>query len=73
MSLHYSGPKGDYPVYLCAADQGESGSPRCQQVRALSVDRHIEQVLLEALTPEQITMAVEAVGELESQTKLLDQ
>lgn len=73
MSLHYSGPKGDYPVYLCAADRSESGSPRCQQVRALSVDRHIEQVLLEALTPEQITMAVEAVGEIESQTKLLDQ
>jgi hypothetical protein len=73
MSLHYSGPKGDYPVYLCAADQGESDSPRCQQVRALSVDCYIEQVLLEALTPEQITMAVEAVGELESQTKLLDQ
>lgn len=73
MSLHYSGPKGDYPVYLCAADQGESGTPRCQQVRALSVDRHIEKVLLEALTPEQIAMAVDAVGELESQTKLLDQ
>lgn len=26
MSLHYSGPKGDYPVYLCAADQGQSDS-----------------------------------------------
>lgn len=73
MSLHYSGPKGDYPVYLCAADQGQSDSPRCQQVRALSVDRYIEQVLLEALTPEQITLAVEALGELESQTKLLNQ
>jgi DNA invertase Pin-like site-specific DNA recombinase len=73
MSLHYSGPNGDYPVYKCVADQGEDGGPRCQEVRALSVDRHIEQVLLDTLTPEQIAMAVEAVGELESQAKLLDQ
>lgn len=73
MSLHYSGPNGDYPVYKCVADQGEDGSHRCQEVRALSVDRHIEQVLLDTLTPEQIAMAVEAVGELETQAKLLDQ
>lgn len=73
MSLHYSGPHGDYPVYKCIADQGEDGSPRCLEVRALSVDQHIEQVLLDTLTPEQIAIAVEAVGELESQAKLLDQ
>lgn len=73
MSLHYSGPKGDYPVYLCAADKGESDSPRCQQVRALSVDSQIEHILLETLSQNQIAMAVEAVGELESQAKLLDQ
>jgi hypothetical protein len=73
MSLHYSGPKGEYPVYLCASDQGDNGGPRCQQVRAMSVDRHIEEVLLGALTPEQIRIAVEAVGALESQAKLLDQ
>jgi DNA invertase Pin-like site-specific DNA recombinase len=73
MSLHYSGPKGDYPVYKCIADQSEVGSARCQEVRALGVDRYIEQVLLEALTPEQIVLAVAAVGELESQVKSLDQ
>jgi hypothetical protein len=39
----------------------------------MSVDRYIEQVLLQALTPEQIRIAVEAVGELESEAKLLDQ
>jgi hypothetical protein len=73
MSLHYSGPQGDYPVYLCIGDQGEDGSPRCQQVRALSVDAQIEHVMFEALSPEQIALAVAAVGELESQAKLLDQ
>ena len=62
MALHYSGPKGNYPVYVCEVDACEDGSPRCQQVRALSVDAHIERVLLDALAPDQITMAVEAVG-----------
>lgn len=73
MSLRYSGPHGDYPVYKCVVDQGEDGSPRCLEVRALTVDKHVEQVLLDTLTPEQIAMAVEAVGELESHAKLLDQ
>ena len=73
MGLHYSGPKGTYPVYLCTGDYNINGSPRCQQVRALSVDAEIERILLEALSADQIAVAVEAVGELESQAKLLDQ
>ena len=73
MSLHYSGPKGDYPVYLCAGDASAEGSPRCQQVRALSVDTEIERVLVDTLSPDQIVIAIEAVGELESQEKLLEQ
>jgi DNA invertase Pin-like site-specific DNA recombinase len=73
MGLHYSGPKGDYPVYVCTGDACEHGSPRCQQVRALSVDMQIEQVLLETLSAEQIDIAVEAVGEIESQVRLLEQ
>lgn len=73
MGLHYSGPKGTYPVYLCIGDQSIDGSPRCLQVRALSVDAQIEHILLEALSADQIAVAVEAVGELESQGKLLDQ
>jgi DNA invertase Pin-like site-specific DNA recombinase len=72
MGLHYSGPQGTYPVYLCTGDYSINGSPRCQQVRALSVDAQIEQILLEALSADQIALAVEAVGELESQAKLLD-
>jgi hypothetical protein len=69
MGLHYSGPAGDYPVYVCAGDYNEHGTPRCQQVRALSVDTQVEQVLLETLSPEQIDIAVEAIGELESHVK----
>lgn len=32
MGLHYSGPNGNYPVYLCRADQHQHGGPRCQEV-----------------------------------------
>src|SRR5882724_7342103 len=38
MGLHYSGPKGTYPVYKCEGDYNINGTPRCQEVRALSVD-----------------------------------
>jgi DNA invertase Pin-like site-specific DNA recombinase len=73
MTLRYSGPRGDYPLYQCNADQAQDGSPRCQEVRALPVDALVEQVLLEALAPDQIALAVAAVGQLEAETKLLEQ
>src|SRR6201994_915441 len=38
MCLRYSGPNGDYPVYVCVADQNAEGRPKCQEVRALAVD-----------------------------------
>ena len=73
MGLHYSGPKGTYPVYKCEGDYSINGTPRCQEVRALSVDAEIEKVILECLSKDQIVIAVEAVSELESQARLLDQ
>jgi DNA invertase Pin-like site-specific DNA recombinase len=73
MTLRYSGPHGDYPLYQCNADQAQDGSPRCQEVRALPVDALVEQVLLEALAPDQIALAVAAVGQLDAETKLLEQ
>ncbi len=50
MGLHYSGPHGSYPVYVCRADQHQHGGPRCQEVRALGIDAAVERLLLEALT-----------------------
>ena len=73
MTLRYSGPQGDYPLYQCNADQAQDGSPRCQEVRALPVDTLVEQVLLDALAPDQIALAVAAVGQLDAETKLLEQ
>ena len=42
MGLRYSGPHGDYPVYVCVADSSAEGRPRCQEVRALAVDAEVE-------------------------------
>ena len=44
MSLRYSGPAGNYPVYTCRADCGHDGGPLCQEVRALPVDARVESI-----------------------------
>jgi DNA invertase Pin-like site-specific DNA recombinase len=72
MGVRYSGRRGDYSVYHCSADQGITGQPRCQEVRALGADAAFERVLLDALAPDQITMAVAAVGQIETETQALE-
>src|SRR6201993_1818079 len=72
MGLHYSGQNGNYPVYLCRADQHQHGGPRCQEVRALGIDAAVERLLLEALTPDRLALAIAALGELENEARALD-
>ena len=72
MGLHYSGPHGSYPVYVCRADQHQHGGPRCQEVRALGIDTAVERLLLEALTPDRLALAIAALGELESEARTLE-
>jgi DNA invertase Pin-like site-specific DNA recombinase len=72
MVLHYSGPNGDYPLYRCTADHQQHGAPRCQEVRALLVDAAVERLALAALAPDQLALAIAAVGELEQETRLLE-
>lgn len=72
MSLRYSGPAGDYPVYTCRADRDQGGGPLCQEVRALPVDAHVESILLKALRPDQIAIAIAALGQIEEETRQLE-
>ena len=72
MCLRYSGPNGDYPVYMCVADHSSTGQPRCQEVRALPIDAEVERLILTALAPDQIALAIAAVGEIEKEVHLLD-
>src|SRR5712692_3473218 len=72
MSLRYTGPTGDYPVYCCRVDKSQRGGALCQEVRALAVDELVEGVLLEALAPDRIAIARAAVGELEEESRQLE-
>jgi len=72
MGVRYSGPHGKYPVYRCSADQSLQNHPQCQEVRALHADAEFERVLLAALAPDQIALAVAAVGQLEAETQALE-
>ncbi|WP_119153647.1 recombinase family protein [Caldimonas tepidiphila] len=73
MGVYYSGARGDAPVYRCSLDRSDDNSPHCQEVRALVVEAEVERLVLAALAPDQIALAVEAVGQLEAEARLLEQ
>ena len=72
MSLRYSGPRANYPVYCCRSDRDHQSAELCQEVRALPVDALIERLLLDALAPDQIAIAIAAVGQLEEESRQLE-
>ena len=72
MCLRYSEPQGNYPVYMCVADNSIDGLPRCQEVRALLVDAEVERLLLLALRPDQIALAIASLGEIEAESQVLE-
>ena len=72
MSLRYTGPKADYPVYCCRADRDQRSSALCQEVRALPVDALVERTLLEALAPDRIAIALAAVEQLAEESRQLE-
>ena len=72
MCLRYSGPNGDYPVYVCIADRSAEGRPECQEVRALAVDAEVERLILQALMPDRIALAVAALGEIEVESRAME-
>ena len=72
MSLRYTGPDGDYPVYCCRFDRDQRSAALCQEARALPIDALVEGALLDALAPDQIAIALAAVGQLEEETRQLE-
>ena len=72
MSLRYAGRGGQYPVYECSVSQRELGSPRCQQMRAMSLDAEIERLILAALEPDKIALALGALEQLEREAATLE-
>ncbi|MEY9590824.1 DNA invertase Pin-like site-specific DNA recombinase [Bradyrhizobium yuanmingense] len=72
MSMRYTGPHADYPVYCCRSDRDQQGSAMCQEVRALAVDALVERIVLDALVPDQIEIALAAAGQLEQKSRQLE-
>jgi hypothetical protein len=72
MSVHYTGPNGAYPGYVCRTDRDQTGAASCQAVRALAVDAGVAEILLEALKPDQIGIALAALGQLDQEARQLE-
>lgn len=67
MRLHYSGSQGEFPVYECNYAQSEYGAGRCQEVRGLGLDAEVERLVLEALTPDKLALALASLDALEQE------
>jgi len=72
MGLRYSGPHANYPVYRCTVDHDQLAAPVCQEVRALPVDAEVERLLLEALEPDRIAMAIAALAQVKDEVRQLE-
>lgn len=71
LSLHYSGPKGEFPVYKCTAGKRDGDARVCQEVRGLGLDAEVERLVLAALAPDQLAIAVAALAQLEQEEAAL--
>ncbi len=67
LHLRYSGPHGEFPVYVCNNDKRQFGGKSCQEVRAIALDTQVDQRFLEALRPDQLTLALAALAHLEQE------
>jgi len=69
MGLHYNGRAGEYAVYHCMADEDREA---CQRVRGGRIDAEVEKLVLAALAPDSIALALAAFNELNADAKLLE-
>jgi hypothetical protein len=71
MQLQYSGPSGEFPVYVCFQAAKRGPDQLCQHVRALGLDEEIERILLDALAPDNLAIAVATMAEVEREDAAL--
>src|SRR5262249_46825401 len=55
----------EFPVYKCFQGASRGSYLRCQEVRALDLDREIERIVLNALAPDKLAIAVATLAEVE--------
>jgi hypothetical protein len=71
MHVRYAGIKGDLPIYVCRYAEIEYGGTKCQELRGRDLDTEVECLVLEALAPDRIAIALAALEELEQEYESL--
>lgn len=69
----YSARERRRPSYLCAHAYGEGAAQTCQSMTSKPIDEGVVSLLFEALAPAQITIALQAVEQLEQERQALRQ
>jgi hypothetical protein len=71
MSVRYM-PDGRRPIYVCAQLHNQFAAKTCQFIRGDGIDAAVAQLLLAAIEPAQLTIALEAIEHLEAQARAID-
>ena len=72
LTVRYQGHGGIYPTYECNRRTRECTSKSCMSLKADLVDKAIIQRALEALQPEQVQLAIEALEELQKRQQRIN-
>ena len=71
MTVRYM-PDGIRPMYVCTQLHKDFAGKTCQVMRGDGIDAAVVQLLLAAIEPAQLTIALEAVAHLEAQARAID-
>jgi DNA invertase Pin-like site-specific DNA recombinase len=71
MTVRYM-PDGRCPIYVCAQLHKDFAGKTCQVMRGDGIDAAMAQLLLAAIEPAQLTIALEAIEHLEAQARAID-
>jgi DNA invertase Pin-like site-specific DNA recombinase len=72
MTVRYM-PDGLRPIYVCAQLHKDFAGKTCQCLRGDGIDAAVAQLLLAAIEPAQLTIALEAIEHLEAQARAIAQ
>jgi hypothetical protein len=61
------------PVYTCKFARQQLQHGHCQEVRALRLDKEVENLFLAALAPDMIVLALSALEQIETEQATLSQ
>jgi len=73
MTVQYNYPRGvPAPMYVCQRAGIERGEPICQRVPGTGVDQAVGELLVEAITPLSLEVALEVADELRARAEEVD-